>query len=215
MTAPDFPKPRSVLNRESDDYGPELPSAAEVRAGTRDWPHAPPHQLGEPGVYFVTARTLKRVHHFGAPDRLTLVRDHLLELADRYGWRLEAWAVLSNHYHFVGHSPTDELHARSLPRFLKHLHANVTRIINRLEGVEGRKIWHNYRDTQLTFQRSYLARLHYTHANAVHHGVVRVASDYEWCSAAEFESACTPAWFKTIMSFGFEEIAKKDDDVEM
>src|SRR6188474_3022348 len=87
--------------------------------GSRDWPHAPPHRLGTAGVYYVTARTVDQVLHFRGTKRLTLVRDLLLAMAVKYGWRLEAWAVLANHYHFVAHSPEVESTAASLRRLLK------------------------------------------------------------------------------------------------
>jgi putative transposase len=180
---------------------------------TRDWPHAPPHRLGESGTYFVTARTREQIRHFQTPDRLTWVRDHLLELAAHYGWRMEAWAIISNHYHFVAHSPVGATSAESLRKFLKHFHGDITRHINRLDRVEGRRIWQNYRETHLTYEESYLSRLSYTHNNAVHHGLVSVAAQYEWCSAAVFERACTPAWVRTICSFKFDQIAESDGDL--
>ncbi|MGZ3632738.1 MAG: hypothetical protein ACXWM7_00200 [Parachlamydiaceae bacterium] len=31
----------------------------------------------------------------------------LLELARKYGWNLEAWAIFSNHYHFIAQSPLE------------------------------------------------------------------------------------------------------------
>ena len=189
-----------------------IPTDETSRAGTRDWPHAPPHRLGGAGVYFVTARTLDRVRHFDSPARLDLVREALLRLSAQYAWRLEAWAVLNNHYHFVGHSPVAETSAESLQAFLRHLHADITRRLNQLDGISGRKIWHNYRETHLTWQQSYLARLNYTHQNAVHHGLVTQASDYEWCSARAFQKAVTPAWLKTVQSFAYDEIAKDDQD---
>ena len=191
---------------------PSPPVDEESRAGTRDWPHAPPHRLGSAGVYFVTARTRDALHWFNSPTRLDFVCDSLHQLATKYGWRLEAWAVLSNHYHFVGHSPPDQDSAESLRKLLRHFHAEVTRQVNREDGVEGRKLWQNYRETHLTFQHSYLARLNYVHQNPVHHRLVRLAGDYAWCSAREFERACTPAWAKTIRSFGYEEIAREDGE---
>ena len=191
---------------------PSLPDEETSCLGTKDWPHAPPHRLQGAGVYFVTARTLGRVPYFSTPERLTFARDTLLQLAEKYEWRLEAWAFLTNHYHFVAHCPQNKDGAKSLTSFLRHLHSNLTRYVNRADAVEGRKVWHNYRETHLTYQHSYLARLHYTHANAVHHGIVRAAEDYEWCSASVFRKACTPAWFKTVTSFQFSEIATADDD---
>jgi len=190
-----------------------LPNDEESLSGSRDWPHAPPHRLQSSGTYFVTARTLDRVEHFHDPMRRDFVHLWLLELARRYGWQMEAWAVMSNHYHFVAHSPANGSDANSLQKWLKHFHADVTRQINRDDGVKGRKIWHNYRDTLLTYQPSYLARLNYTHNNAAHHGVVIDAKDYKWCSASAFEHACTPAWVKTIQSFKYDQIAHEDDDV--
>ncbi len=191
-----------------------LPDDESSCKGTRDWPHAPPHRLGSAGVYYVTARTLHRVHHFRGSDRLTLVRDLLFTIAAKYGWRLEAWAVLTNHYHFVAHSPSGDQTAESLGKLLKNLHADISRSINRLDGVQGRKVMHNYRETHITYPRSYLARLNYTHNNPVHHRLVTRASDYAWCSAREFEKAVTPAWVKTIQSFLYDEIAKEDGDEE-
>jgi putative transposase len=95
---------------------------------------------------------------------------------------------------------------------LKHLHASLSRYVNGLDNADGRKVWHNYRETHLTFQKSYLARLNYTHNNPVHHGLVRRAADYEWCSARSFENACSPAWVKTVNFFQFTEVSKEDGD---
>lgn len=177
-----------------------------------DWPHAPPHRLAESGVYFVTARTLGRVAYLSDDERLSFARDRLLELGARYGWRMEAWAVLNNHYHFVAQSPRGEDGAISLRKWLRHLHADIAREVNRLDATPGRKVWHNFRETLLTHRKSYLARLHYTHANAVHHGLVAVAGDYPWCSASAWMAAETSARVKTVMSFAFEEIAVADQD---
>lgn len=197
-----------------NEPSPPLPDDEASAKGTRDWPHAPPHRLANAGVYFVTARTADTRLYFKGCERLTFVRDKLLSLAVHYGWRLEAWAVLANHYHIVGHSPAGEDSARSLGKFLRHLHGDVTRHINRLDGVTGRQIWHNFRDTNLTLQHGYLARLNYTHNNPVHHKLVRDAREYEWCSAAAFERTCTNAWINTIYSFKFDGIAAADGETE-
>src|SRR5204862_392963 len=68
------------------------------------WPHAPMHQLSENGTYFVTAGTYLKAHHFRGSDRLRVLHRGLLTVAQEYGWLFEAWAVFSNHYHFVAHS---------------------------------------------------------------------------------------------------------------
>ena len=73
-------------------------------------------------------------------------------------------------------------------------------------------MWHNYRESHLTLQRGYLARLNYMHNNPVHHGLVGRSREYEWCSASAFERTCTEAWVNTIYSFKFDEIVAADDD---
>jgi putative transposase len=176
----------------------------------KDWPHAPSHRLGEKGAYLVTAGTLHKQHYFNRARRLDLLEQTLLRLAGQYGWHLEAWAVFSNHYHFVGHVPT-EAKAEQLNVFLGHLHTETAAAINQEDNAVGRQVWFNYWETKLTYERSYFARLHYVHQNPVKHGLVRVANQYRWCSAAWFERTATPAQMKTIYSFKTDKLRVLDD----
>lgn len=188
-----------------------LPSVEECAKGTLDWPHAPPHRLAEAGVYFVTARMTEREPLLSDAETKDWFQAALFEAMEEHHWTLEAWAVLSNHYHFVAHSPSGT--ADTLASMLKKLHSLSTKKLNRRDGRPGRtRLWQNFREKRLTLQRSYLARLHYVHQNAVHHGLVRVGSDWPWCSAAAFKAAVTPAWLKTISSFRYDEIAAGDGE---
>lgn len=147
----------------------------------------------------VTAGTYKKEHHFRDSERLGALQRGLLKLASESGWQLEAWAVFSNHYHFIAHSPPGG--AESLSTMLRDLHRTLAQWVNRRDGEKGRQVWHNFWESRLTYQHSYLARLNYVHNNAVHHGLVPVANQYPWCSAAWFERTATPAQVKTIHSF--------------
>ena len=175
------------------------------------WPHAPEHRLSERGTYFVTASTYLRSHHFAGKTRLAVLHRGLLKVAANFGWQLEAWAVFSNHYHFVAHSPADEDSAKNLSRMLGLLHEKTARWINRLDSARNRKVWHNFRETRLTYEKSYLARLNYTHQNPVKHGLVPVANQYPWCSARWFERTATPAQIKTIYRFKTSQLKLPDD----
>ena len=88
------------------------------------WPHAPLHRLSGRGTYIVTAGIYQKEHFFRSPKRLGVLHRGLLAVADEFGWRLEAWAVFSNHYHFVGHSPKESDDAESLTGMLGKLHEN-------------------------------------------------------------------------------------------
>ena len=175
------------------------------------WPHAPTHQLSQSGTYFVTVGTYCKQHHFRGADRLCELYSSLLSAAARYDWQLEAWAVFSNHYHIVAHSSAAEPGAASLSRMLGLLHERTAKWVNRLDGAPGRQVWHNFRETRLTYEKSYLARLNYTHQNAVKHGLVPLANLYPWCSAPWFERTATPAQVKTIYSFKMDRLQVGDD----
>ena len=173
-----------------------------------DWPHAPVHRLDSDGIYIVTAATLHKEHLFADASRLTSLQRLLLSLAKQYQWRLEAWAVFTNHYHFVARSNND---SASLKRLLKHLHADSARELNRVDDRIGRRVWFNFWDTKLTYERSYLARLNYVHQNPVKHGLVAKANQYRWCSAAWFERVAPPAMVKTIYGFKTDKLNIHDD----
>jgi len=175
------------------------------------WPHAPTHRLATGGTYFVTGSTYLKTHHFRGADRLAVLHRGLLTVTLDFGWQLEAWSVFSNHYHFVGHSPPDMPTAENLGPMLKTLHVKTAGWVNRLDGSPGRQVWFNFRETRLTYPRSYFARLNYTHRNAVKHGLVLVANQYPWCSAAWFERTASSAQVKTIYRFHTDKLQVPDD----
>lgn len=148
---------------------------------------------------------------FSGARRLRVLHRGLLTVAEKFNWRLEAWAVFSNHYHFIAHSPADAADASSLKTMLQVLHVKTAEWINKLDASPKRKVWCNFWDTKLTHQRSYFARLNYVHQNAVKHGLVPVACRYPWCSAAWFERTASAAIVKSIYRFKIDRIDVGDD----
>jgi putative transposase len=157
----------------------------------------------------VTASTYGRVHHFGSRKRLSFLTETLMGTAGIFGWNLEAWAVMANHYHWIGKSP--DTGAELLGKWIAELHRRAARFVNELDSTPGRKVWHNFLETRLTFEKSYLARLHYVIQNPVKHGLVAVAADYPWCSAAWFSRNASPAFQKTVSSFRIDQLKIEDD----
>jgi putative transposase len=172
------------------------------------WHHSPDHRFGESGAYIVTAGTYQKIHFFHDASRLTLLHDALLELAAKYEWQLQAWAVFSNHYHFVAFAPADPA---TLRPFIRHLHSDSARQLNQLDRCPGRKIWYQFWETRLTYERSYFARLHYVHANAVHHKLAAVPTAYPWCSAAWFERNASSVMQRKVASFSLDQPKVLDD----
>ena len=173
------------------------------------WPHAPLHELSARGTYFLTAGTYHKEHHFRGAERLKVLHRGLLTVALDFGWHLEAWAVFSNHYHFVGHSP--DAGAENLAQMLGFLHEKTAKWINKLDDLAGREVWRNFWETRLTYKKSYLARLNYVHQNPVRHKLVSVANQYPWCSAGWFERTANPAQVKTIYGFKIDKLKVLDD----
>ena len=119
--------------------------------------------------------------------------------------------MFAKHYHIVARGNPD---SRNLGEFLHDLHGVSSRELNKRNGVQGRQvwfIWFNFRDTRLTIQHSYLARLNYVHQNAVKHRLVVVANQYPWCSAVWFERVASPAQVKTICGFKTDRVKVEDD----
>jgi putative transposase len=201
-----------------DDYLPAGPASFSIKKAVnkdvsgevppKDWPHAPVHRLSEPGIYIVTAGTLHKERLLNTPAKLDLVERLLLSFSKEHNWQLEAWAVMINHYHFVARGAPD---STPMSEFLRKFHSRSAIDLNELDGVEGRPVWYNFRDTRLTHQYSYLARLRYVHQNAVKHGLVLVANQYRWCSAAWFERVASRAQVKTIYSFKIDQLKVEDD----
>jgi len=175
------------------------------------WPHAPLHQLSVGGTYFLTAGTYLKAHHFRGKERLRVLHRGLLTVARDFGWQLEAWAVFSNHYHFIGHSPVKAADASNLSDMLSLLHVKTSGWINKLDKTPGRHVWFNFRETRLTYQKSYLARLNYVHQNPVKHGLVAMANQYPWCSAAWFERTASVAMVKSIYRFNVDRLQVPDE----
>lgn len=173
-----------------------------------DWPHAPTHRLDERGVYMVTAGTYRKAPLFDGRERLRFLRDTLLDIAAECGWSLHAWAVLANHYHFIAGSPPD---ASSLRSLIRRLHSLTGRWVNDLDKTPGRRVWHQFWDSQITFQRSYLARLKYVNENPVRHGVAREASSYPFCSAGWFERTAPVSFQETVRRFRTDRLKVVDD----
>ena len=171
-----------------------------------DWPHAPLHRFSPHGIFFVTASTYLQRHYYARAADLDRIQGTVFELARRYECQLQAWALMSNHYHLVA-----ECGGPALQAMLTKLHQAEGFACNRRDGVTGRKVWYQFRETELTFEKSWLARLHYTYENPVHHGLVTRAANYRWCSAGWFERTASPAFAKTVASFKIDRVRVADD----
>jgi putative transposase len=174
----------------------------------RNWPHAPPHRFSPGNTYIVTCGTYLKHHLLHTPRHLSLVRNELFDHALQFGWRLEAWAVLINHYHIVAHSTNGR---ENFDQMLQSLHSKTAIELNRLDNTPGRKVWWNYRDTCLDNMKSYLARLHYVHRNPEKHGVVPRAELYPWCSMSWFMQEAPSGLRRSFWAFKIDKVNEHEE----
>ena len=144
------------------------------------WPHAPQDLLGGKRAYIVTARTYRKEHLFTDGPKLEALHNGLLKNAAKYSWRLQAWAVFSNHYHlgFLHHGKGRFSRITpSLPRRISQTKCQLAqqrRLQERTQSL-AQLLGQTQSSPSL---KSYYARLNYVHQNAVHHGLVKVLADY-------------------------------------
>jgi putative transposase len=172
------------------------------------WPHAPPHRLIEKGTYMITCGTLHKAHLLSNASRLEMFSELLFDCMSVAGWNVQAWAILSNHYHMIASSPDNP---DSFRKTISKLHTLSAKELNKLDAESGRKVWFQYYDTHISYQNSYLARLNYVNNNPVHHGVVLTADAYRWCSAAWFSRTASNAFRKTVESFKTDKLSVQDE----
>ena len=155
----------------------------------------------------VTGSTLHKAKLFNSAAKLNYLECELLGMLHKFGWRPQAWAAFPNHYHFVAIAPENP----NLATLIERLHGRTSHGLNSMDAVRGRKVWFQYFDTALTYEKSYLARLSYVHRNAVKHGIARVPEAYRWCSARWFLEHGTNAQIEAIMSLPIDQVNVIDD----
>ncbi|MGD9318054.1 MAG: transposase, partial [Anaerolineae bacterium] len=66
-------------------------------------PHQPPHLALDQTLYLLTAACYEHRTHMHTPKRRQTVLDLLFEQFIQGGMEVQAWAVLTNHYHLLVH----------------------------------------------------------------------------------------------------------------
>ena len=159
--------------------------------------HNPPHLFKDDVKYFITASTYKKLPHLNANAAKEKLLQSLYLAFDKYNWEIEDWVILNNHYHLMTNA-TDtpsvlpavmrEAHRFTALWIKKHISDNSHQTY-RQEEIQGEtyrekpsKIFYNYWDTCITYERSYLTRLTYLWLNPVKHGIVEKAEDWKYGS---------------------------------
>jgi putative transposase len=170
--------------------------------------HFPSHLFSPNKMYMVTGATYRKVPIFDNAEKLDFLLGSLFLEAETFGWNLQAWAIMPNHYHFIAGAPEEPLTLRAM---IRSLHSKSARWLNQQDEKSGRKVWFQYWDSCLTYENSYLARLNYVHHNPVKHGLVQNAENYKWCSMNWFSQNADKKYYKKVLSFKYDKLQLHDD----
>lgn len=170
--------------------------------------HNPPHWFVSNAMYMVTGSTLYKQPFLDTDAKLANFCETLMERARILKWELEAWFVMSTHYHFIGRSPENVLTLKTL---IQGVHSINAKFVNSIDGTPGRRIWYNYWDTCIQTERSYYARLNYVILNPVKHGLVQNPEEYSFSSYKYFLKNAEPDFKKLVLSQSIDDLQIEDD----
>jgi len=172
--------------------------------------HSPPHLFRSNFKYLVTGSTYLKKHFLASENSKGRLLDSIVKGCEKYNWVLEDWVILNNHYHLMLNAPDK---ADTLGATFKEIHKFTAMWLkeNFPDLKDEKKIFYNYWDSCITFEKSYFARLNYIYYNPIRHGYVEEASDYIWCSY-KYRVNAEPEYVKDLKGrFPWDKVKVKDD----
>jgi putative transposase len=161
---------------------------------------ARPLRLEWPGaLYHVTSRGDRREPIVEDDEDRAAWVAVLGEACGRFGWRVHAWCLMTNHYHLLLETPGGQLAAG-----MRHLNGVWSQCFNRRHGRVGHVFQGRYKAIMVE-RESYLLELaRYVVLNPVRAGLVADAAHYPWSSHAAmlarsdlFPRVAQPEWLET------------------
>jgi putative transposase len=134
-----------------------------------------------PGVpYHVTQRGNYRQEVFFRPEDRAVYLQFVTKSARLHGLELHGWCLMSNHVHWIV-VPTDK---KAMADSFRQAHSQYSVYINQAEKRKSGHLWQGRYYSCPLDNAHFGAALLYVERNPARAGLVRVACDYLWSSAA-------------------------------
>ncbi len=194
--------------------------------------HSPSHFFASNQMYMITTATYKKRKYLKDDKIKEYLFDLIFNKFSRFNWEIDAWVILDNHYHLLLQASKN---AHSLPIIIREIHKFSALFIRKFlncnndvvsKGQNHRfctpknkqhnrdstsKIWWNYWDTCITYERSYFARLNYIHFNPVKHGYVDSPDKWKFSSYCKFCDEVGEEYKEILKKYPFNKVRVKDD----
>jgi len=158
--------------------------------------HHPPHLYFKNQTYFLTGRTYQKNCYFNTDERKEILKSILAKSIKRFDIKIYAWVILNNHYHLLfdikRKFPSSQFanpkenklrnneisEANFAPKyqlveFIRKIHKDSSRIINKLDSTPARKIWYQYWDHCIRDEEDFYKHFNYVHNNPIKHKKVK------------------------------------------
>ena len=156
----------------------------------------------------LTASTYRKELMFKGEQNLDMLMASFIEVFQSHDWNIHAYVFFANHYHALIEKSEP---STALRETVQDYHRLTAMNVNHSADLPGRKVWFQYWDSSITFQKSYLARIQYIHMNPVRHGLVKSPHSYKWSSLHWFEQTASPTFVKTVSNFDVSKVNVRDD----
>jgi len=133
---------------------------------------------GEKAVFFVTTTCFGNSTYFGNPEAAELVIEQIYRLRERGVWLVPEFVVMPDHVHLI------VLPNKPLGYCLQEFKKSVARLLNRHQGISGRKIWlDEYYERSIRDEREYRSKCEYIWNNPVKAGLAETPEFFPFSSA--------------------------------
>lgn len=129
--------------------------------------------------HHLTQRGVRSMAIFQSDSDRRHYLQYIKEETEHFGVEILSWCLMTNHVHFIAIPKEDASFARGFGE----AHRRYTRMRNLSEGVRGYLFQGRFGSCALD-ERHLIAAAHYVETNPVRAGMVKIAWDYPWSSAA-------------------------------
>jgi len=166
-----------------------------------------PHLLADNATYFITARTLCKIHYFDTFNKKQIVLDQIKRAQKKFQIKIYAFAILNNHYHLL----IEILQGADLPKVMQLISGGSSFLLNKNCQIK-KNIWRGYWDKLIKNEDMFIKVYAYILGNPLKHKVVKnffELKKYKFCSfrqALKYKNEkLLKEWILNIMALKLDE----------